>query len=440
MDLSNKKKAVTAILVNVSRLLLAVVLIISGFVKAVDPMGFSYKLHDYTAAFGLDSIGDGWLLFASILLSASEFIVGVFLLTGVYRRLITLVTFVFFLFFTPFTFVLAIWNPVQDCGCFGDAIKLSNWATFVKNLLLFVMATLAWVNRRMYVRRISNRNRWMVALFAICYIAALEMFAVLHLPIIDFRPFAIGSDLRVATEDSPSVTKTIYKFEKDGEVAEFDDDSYPDSTWNYLSSRLEVVEEGKVARIPDFAFTDIATGEDYGEAILADTNYVCILVINRIDVADESRVDKINDLYDYCRLNGFSFYAATSSDEAEIDLWRKRTGAEYPFVWADDIMLKTMVRSNPGVLLVKDAVVAAKWNAIDVPDMELLMQSPAFIPQKIHGIYRYVRGWRMCTLLFVVPLLFIMIIDVATSGKAKKKINDKRAKEPVTSPETDTTN
>lgn len=440
MGLSNKKKAFTATLVNVSRLLLAVVLIFSGFVKAVDPMGLAYKLQDYAAAFGLDTIGEDWMLFAALLLSASEFIMGVFLLTGVYRRVTTLFTFLFFLFFTPFTLLLAVWNPVQDCGCFGDAIKLSNWGTFAKNLLLFVMATLAWVKRRMYVRRISNGNRWMVALFSICYIALVEWFALAHLPIMDFRPFAIGTNLRVATEDIPSVTRTIYKFEKDGTVAEFNDDNYPDSTWNYLGSRIEVLEQGKTALVPDFSFVDIVTGEDYGDAILSDTGFVCILVVNRIERADESRGDKINDLYDYCRLKGYGFYAATSSAEDEIEQWRKRTGAEYPFLWADDVMLKTMVRSNPGALLIKDARVMGKWNAVDIPDIEVLMESPGFVPHNIQGIYRYARGWRLCTLLFIVPLLLIMVIDVATSRKAKSTVSAGNVKPDEAPLKTDTTN
>ena len=142
MALQSKKRAVTALLVNVSRLLLAAVLVVSGFVKAVDPVGLSYKLGEYAGAFGLLGIDEGWLLFGATMLSAAEFLLGVFLLMGVYNRVVTSTVFLFFLFFTPFTLILALWNPVRDCGCFGDALVLSNWATFGKNVVLLICALL----------------------------------------------------------------------------------------------------------------------------------------------------------------------------------------------------------------------------------------------------------------------------------------------------------
>lgn len=415
MALQNKKKAVTALAVNVSRLLLAAVLVISGFVKAVDPMGLSYKLAEYAGAFGIDSIGEGWLLFAAIMLSAAEFVLGLLLLMGVYNRIVTMFIFVFFLFFTPFTLILALWNPVRNCGCFGDAFVMSNWATFGKNLLLLMFATLCCFMNRLFIRKMSLVNRWMVPLFAVCYIALLEGVSLMYLPVIDFRPFAVGSDIRAAVEDVPSVQKNIYKFEKGGQVMEFDELTYPDTTWNYLGSRSEIVKPGVPAKVADFAFLD-ADGEDYAPQMLSDTGYVCLLISSNLEMADESRVDKINDLYDYCQENGFPFYAATSSDEDAVERWCKRTGAEYSLLWADEIVLKTIVRANPGVLLLKDGVVKGKWNVSDLPSVERISVSPTRMPDGVRSVYTYIRGWKLWAVLFLVPLFSIMFIDMLTAA------------------------
>lgn len=412
-----KTRALTALLVNLSRLLLAAVLLVSGFVKAVDPLGLSYKLQEYFAAFGFDVISDGWFQFAAVLLSAAEFVMGLLLLTGVYSRASTLLVFLFFLFFTPLTLVLAIWNPVRDCGCFGDAIKLSNWATFGKNVSLLIFATLVCFRHKLFVRRVSQKNRWMIALFAVCYIILVEVVSLSFLPIMDFRPFAIGSDLRVAVEDIPSEYKVIYRFEKDGAVREFDKENYPDSTWNYLGSRNELIKAGQPAIVPDFAFLDMETGEDYAAEILSDSGYVCLLVINRMETADESRVDKINDMYYFCMEQGVRFYAATSSDTDIVELWRKRTGAEYPVLWADEVMLKTIMRSNPGLLLVKNGTVVGKWNVTDLPTVEEIYGSPTMMPDKVHGVYDYTRDMKIWFLLFAVPLILIIIIDIFTGRK-----------------------
>lgn len=424
---TNKKRAITAILTNVSRLLLAAVLIVSGFVKAVDPLGLTYKLQEYLAAFGMDSLSEGWLLLASLLLSAAEFIVGVFLLMGVYNRAATWLAFLFFMLFTPFTLVLAVWNPVRDCGCFGDAFHMSNGATFAKNTVLLVFATMACFKRRLFVRRISIDNRWMVALFAISYIVLVEAVSLAHLPVLDFRPFAVNTDLREAVRDIPSEKQTIYKFEKDGVVAEFNDSNYPDSTWNYLGSRTVTTKEGQPAAISDFAFIDNATGDDRAPAILADSGYVFLLAITNLETADESRVDKMNDIYDMCIERGIPFFAATSSADDAVELWRKRTGAEYPILWADEVMLKTMIRSNPGLLLIKDGTIAGKWNIGDVPPVEEFEQSPTRMPDKMPSIYSYIRGIKPWGLLFVVSLSIIVIIDLITSARNRKQKSDKQA-------------
>ena len=419
MELPTKKRALTAALANLSRLLLGVVLAASGFVKAVDPKGLFYKLNEYATAFSLDAIPEMWLELASFALPVAEFLLGVLLLMGVYNRLVTKLVFIAFLLFTPFTLLIALWNPVQDCGCFGDAIHLSNWATFAKNMLLLACATMVCIKHRLFVRKISSSNRWMVTIFSVFFISAVAAVGMYNLPIIDFRPFAVGSDLRAATEDIPSEYEVIYRLEKDGHIEEFTDETYPDSTWKYLGSRTDVVKEGHPALIADFSFLD-SEENDYAMEMLADSGYLFILVMHNIERADESRVDKINELYDFCEDSGIPFYAATSSDESEMQLWRKRTGAEYPILWADDIMLKTMIRANPGVVMLKDGKVEGKWNVEYMPqiedyDRETTLQS---LSEKQSGVC----SWQSWLFVLSLSVLFFVVFDLLAGDKKKKPV------------------
>lgn len=423
MELPTKKRAFTAALANLSRLLLGAVLAVSGFVKAVDPKGLFYKLREYTTAFSLDAIPDVWVELASLMLPAAEFILGILLLTGVYNRLITRLVFIVFLLFTPFTLLIALWNPVQECGCFGDAIHLSNWATFFKNMLLLAFATMVCIKHRLFVRKVSHTNRWAVAVFSLFYIIAVEAVGTYNLPIIDFRPFAVGTDLRTATEDIPSEYKVIYRLEKDGQSQEFTDENYPDSTWKYLGSRTETIKEGRAAQIADFAFLD-SEGNDYAPQIIADSGYVFMVIIHSTENADESRVDKINELYDFCKNNSLRFYAATASDEENMLLWQKRTGAEYPLLWADDIMLKTMIRANPGALLIKDGKILKKWNIEYMPHIEHNKQ--AGILEQLSMQQSRVSSWQSWLFVLSLSIISIIVFDFLTSSK--KKMLDKKEK------------
>ncbi len=431
---SKIKNGTLLLLTNLCRLLLAAVFIVSGYVKAVDPKGLLYKLQEYAALFPLDGT---WLpdilMPMAILLSAVEFVLGVMLLMGTNKRFSTVAILLMMLLFTPWTLVLAIWEPVQDCGCFGDAFKLSNWATFFKNVLLLMLASFVWVKRSRIKRFISPRGSWLVTLFALLYIGTVEYYGINHLPVMDFRPFAIGSDLNEGVRDIPAEFKLLYRYEKDGNVLELESEGAPDSTWNYLGTRSDIISEGVPARIQDFWFEPMDGGADISEKLLSDSNYTCLLVIDKVESADESRVDKINDIYDYCVDNNMPFYALTSSLDDEVALWRKQTGAEYPFYAADNLLLKTMVRSNPGLLVLKSGRVVAKWCMNDVPELygdELLNDT---IPEeeRIASIVKVASDngnfYRLFQSLFMllVPLMAIFLLDLLLRQSRKSKKNAK---------------
>lgn len=427
MGLQVRSGKIYTLLANISRFVLAMVLMVSGFVKAVDPMGTMYKLQEYASAFSVDILADDWLLFFAILQAAMEFLAGLFMLAGVYRKPLAVFVLLMFLFFTPFTLFVAISGPVDDCGCFGDAVQLTNTETFFKNLFLLLLAVIVFLGRRRFVCYISSTNRWMVVIFSIFYIAMLEGFSLSHLPVVDFRPYAVGNDLRGMVKSSYDTYDLVMVYEKDGEKCDFREGELPDSSWTFVGSASRLVSKGEKSLAGDFSIVDWESDIDLAGDILADSGYVCILVIEDVQEASVSCVDKVNDLYDYCIENSIPFYAATSSDGEDIDLWRRRTGAEYPICWADASLLRTMVRANPGLLLLNNGVVAGKWDAADIPDVDLLSTSPTGMPDKVKTIATSVRGWRFWILLLVIPLAFIVLVDIFTvrPWKGRKSGNDK---------------
>lgn len=432
MGLQVKNGKIYTLLTNISRFVLAMVLMVSGFVKAVDPMGAMYKLQEYASAFSADILSDDWMLFFAILQAALEFLAGIFLLLGVYRKPLSVFVLLMFLFFTPFTLYIAIAGPVDDCGCFGDAVTLTNTETFLKNLFLLMLAVAVFLGRRRFVYNISSKSRWMAVIFSIFYIAVLEGVSLSHLPVVDFRPYAVGNDLRGMVQASYDTYEVVSVYEKDGERREFSEDNIPDSSWLFVESRSELVTKGEKPLISDFSIVDWDEDYDIAEDVLADTGYVCILAIEEVEKASVSRVDKINDLYDYCLENSVPFYAATSSEEEAIALWRRRTGAEYPIYWADASMLRTMVRANPGLLLLKNGVVVGKWDSADIPDIELLPASPTRMPDKVSTLFTRVRGLRFWLLFLAVPLLLIAAGDALAfrrKGESEKPMPDAASQE-----------
>ena len=417
MGLRSKKSIFCTMLTNISRVLLALVLVLSGFVKAVDPKGTMYKLQEYADAFSIDAFSNEWLLFFAIILAAAEFLIGVFLLMGAYRRFMATIAFLVFIIFTPFTLYVAISDIVPDCGCFGDAIGMSNIASFLKNLFLLSLSVIVFLGRRRFVVNITAKNRWMVSLFAVFYIAFVEAISLSYVPVLDFRNYAVGNNLRELVQGENDTYKLVMAFEKDGETRLFEQDSLPDESWMFVENRSLLVAEGRKPVIGDFAILDWESDYDVAEDILADTGFVCIVVAEFLEEASVGRVDKINDLYDYCLDQNVTFLAVTASGEEDIELWRKRTGAEYPVYWADNMLLRSMTRANPGVVLLNDGVIVGKWNVAAMPEAEQMMSPQSYRKAKdeVFGM----DGKLFWALLLVLPLFVIVLIDLATGRKKK---------------------
>ena len=377
MERSELKQDIIRVWVNVCRFALAIVFIFSGFVKSVDPLGTCYKIEDYLAAFGWAGIVPAFIpLPASVLLSVVEFTLGIYFLFGIRRRISTLLVLLIMLFMTPLTLYLAIEDPVSDCGCFGDALILSNWATFWKNIALLIAAlsVFKWGNR--IIRLISEKSQWLVSVYTLAFITGIAIYSLYYLPVLDFRPYKTGANIREGMEipegAKPNVYESVFILEKDGVRKEFTLEDYPDSTWTFIDSRSVLKEKGYEPPIHDFSIVRAEDEEDITEEVLDDGNYTFLLIAHQIGKASDGNIDLINEIYDYSIDNGYGFYCLTSSPEKDIHDWIGRTGAEYPFCYTDDTTLKTIIRSNPGLVLLKNGIVYRKWSHNGLPDEYML--------------------------------------------------------------------
>ena len=403
-------------LTNICRFVVALTFLASGFVKAVDPIGTQIKIEDYMAAWGMSQIVPEVLaLVASVALSATEFTLGMLLLFAIRRRLVTRLTLAFMSVMTPLTLWLAITNPVSDCGCFGDAIVLTNWETFYKNLLLTVAALRIAMRSTSMLRLVSIGTQWIVINYTILFVLALSSYSLYILPPFDFRPYYVGADIRKGMEipedaEQPQF-ETTFILEKDGERREFTLDNYPDSTWTFIDSRTVQTSEGYIPPIHDFTMTRIADDEDITEEVINSPGYTMLLVAPYLEKSDDMQFSDINRLYDYARENQVPFYCLTASSTANIEKWKDMTGAEYPFCSTDATTLRTIIRSSPGLVVIKDGKIIGKWSHNALPDET---QATTPIKQSVVGTMpddltskraAEIVSW------FVIPLLLLTLAD-----------------------------
>ena len=402
--------------VNICRFILAVTFIFSGYVKAIDPLGTLYKLKDYAAAMALNDILPDWaLVIVAIALGALEFSLGVFMLFAVRRHMVSKLTLALMSVMTALTVWIYIADPVKDCGCFGDALKLTNGETLLKNIVLIACATLvAWRPVDM-ARFISRTNQWIVRYYTITYIVVTSVYCLYTLPIFDFRPYRVGTNIKQGMEipegaEQPEFESTFI-LRKNGVTREFTLDNYPDSTWEYVDTKTVQTKKGYEPPIHDFAITTNDTGEDITEQVLTKKGYTFLLVSPRLAVADDSNFGDIDQIYEYAEENGVDFFCLTASTNEDIERWRELTGAEYTFCNADETTLKTMIRSNPGLILLKDGTIIGKWSHNALPqtdDMTApLEQLPIGKAQNDSTPERLL----IVLLTFFVPLMALTIAD-----------------------------
>ncbi len=438
-----KRKEYTNKIILLSRLFIAVVFLYSGFVKAVDPLGYTYKIVDYFVAFGFPPM-DSFSFVLAILFSSAEFLLGFGMLIGIYLRVNTYLVALFMLVFTPLTLYLAISNPVTDCGCFGDALVITNWQTFWKNLIIDIPVLILLIRKSEVKNSFRGISSAIISIITLSGIIYVSIFSYQHLPILDFRPFKIGANIRESMQMPDNAkqdiyeTTFIYKNLENGEVVEFAEDNLEEAInnekkWEFVDSESILLEEGYHPPIHDFSIVSNRAG-DITEQVLNDTNYTLILIaydlkksnieaINRFenlslelsqttiktlaltaaldDEISEIKERVLGDVYvegkpkkeSQSQTIYFYEYEGNILEFTEEDLpselddsyilvgteeVEKQQGVEaklaFDFYICDPTTLKTIVRANPGLVLIQKGTVVQKWHYNDFPTKQELIE------------------------------------------------------------------
>ena len=423
--MKTKRRNIYGVITCICSLLLAAIFVFSGFAKAVDPIGGGIKIGEYLAVAGINLLGHNSALVAlSVAESTVEFLLGVHLLLGIRRKITSVATLLLMVFMTAVTAYMAHTNAVSDCGCFGEAVHLSNEATFVKNIILLAASVVVVVCPTRYKIFIRKDYRWLAQLYSLLFILTVSLYSIHYLPIVDYRPYRVGQNIPEAMnvpDDAPApVFETTYLLEKDGKRKTFKLDNYPDSTWKFVDSKTRMIKAGYTPEITDFAIFTESGKDDVTDKVIHDNNYAFWLVFPRMENADNGVIDAIVDLYDYCHRYGYNLYGFTASDTLDISKWLHATGMSIPFYKADDVLLKTMVRSNPGLILVKSGVILNKWGKNSLPDEEQLTSNLEKL-SLTYGKKSYgVKDTLKYLAVFFIPLIILIFADkLRTKGKGK---------------------
>lgn len=375
-----KKNKLAHIIGSTSRTLLAITFLFSGFVKCVDPLGTVYKIEDYLKAFG------GWCTdllpyagIAAVCLIAFEFLLGVCLFANVRTKWTSWFTLLFMLVMTPLTLWIALTNPVSDCGCFGDALVLTNWQTFWKNIVLLVLVIVLLCCQKAIPQLWSWWAELIIALLGLGIAGGIMYYSYTHLPPMDFRPYKVGNHIptlmEIPEEFVPDTTLITLTYEKDGVQQKFDLTNYPKSGWKFVDQvsipAKKIYKNGELvgtmpvdgkAPIHDFVIDNLYDG-DITEDILTSEEPVTLVVMYDLNKTDRKQLGKLMSII-HERPN--VYFLTGSGEDAIIEMaeelgWDEET-TYATFCYTDPVTLKTIVRANPGMIVVQNGYVIEKHN------------------------------------------------------------------------------
>ncbi len=383
------------LITHIARLAVGGLFIFSGFIKANDTVGFSYKLKEYFEVFKADS---GLNIFEhisylalplAVIMCVAEMILGFMLLVGYKRDLTLALLFILILFFTFLTFYSACYNKVTTCGCFGDFLVLKPWESFWKDIYLLILITLLYASKENINPLFGELLNGAFVILALLACITFPIYTIRNLPVFDFRPYAVGmnikENMKPGAKFQPAKYETIlvYKNLKTNTKQEFSNDEYIKSkiwedtlTWRWEETINKLTQDAvNPPKIADFSIKTLEQ-HDITDSILTDKNYRFLIICWDINqTSDDIKVQsKLNDLYALCKLNKINITACTASDEASIKDYIQKNSTKYPFVNVDGTVLKTMIRSNPGLILIKQGTIIMNWHYNNLPAFSEIKQ------------------------------------------------------------------
>ncbi len=372
-------------MLHFSRWFVGLLFIFSGLIKANDPLGFGYKLQEYFEVFHINFLND-WATGIAILLCVLEIVLGALLLLGFWRSQVTKGLLGLIIFFTFLTFVSAAFKVVTSCGCFGDAIPLTPWQSFSKDLLLLILIVYLFIHREK-IQPLTDHRNWQVGMAAGIFFASLffGIYTYNYLPIVDFLPYKVGSSIPESMkipEGAPVDEFLIMyqlKHRKTGETKQMSDKDYmklevwKDENWEIIGEpEKKLIKKGYEAKIKDLIISD-GSGTDYTNEIVENPFYNLVVVAYNLNDVNEEAVARTNAL----ALNAVEQFnirsvLLTSNSAQDAAVFSKKMKLFMEVFYADAVPLKSMVRANPGVLLLKNGVIINKWHYHNLPSFNEL--------------------------------------------------------------------
>jgi uncharacterized membrane protein YphA (DoxX/SURF4 family) len=355
--------------ITISRVILGGLFIFSGFVKGIDPVGFQYRIEDYFIAFGTDWARQ-YALILSIALCATEFILGVLLLFNVCNRITSWLVVVMMVFFTGLTLNDAIANPVPDCGCFGDVIKMTNWQTFYKNIVIDSLLLVVFLSRTRIRGWFKPVTEWVISLLALSAFLWFEVYNFRHLPVIDVSDWKVGKNM-INPDPEPVKLYLVYRNKATGEEKEYLSPNYPFrdslwmSQWNFVHQRID----DPNPRLHNLIIQD-ENGGDVTSVFIENPGFQFILISYDLESSEPKGIEKAVSLIEESLRNNIGFLILTASLPEYTKNFVSKHNLQADYYYSDDTELKAMIRSNPGLILMKKGIILGKWHYNDFPTFQ----------------------------------------------------------------------
>ncbi|MCL6294505.1 BT_3928 family protein [Jejuia spongiicola] len=362
------------ILVSISRVFVGVLFIFSGFIKLNDPLGFSYKLQEYFSADVLNiPFLEPYALLISVFVVVFEVVLGVFLLIGYKPKFTVWSLLLMIIFFTFLTFYAAYFEKVKDCGCFGDFLKLKPWESFWKDVVLLVLIVILFIGVKHINTIFSKLPTTVLALLSFIISLWFGYHVLMHLPAIDFRAYKIGNNIyegMIIPEDAPkAVQEFTWTFNVNGEEKEIiTNGSYPSVEGEYISVDTKVIKEGYSPPVVDFSIE--SNDEDLTQQFLNEDNLI-VIVSYSLEKIEREGIETLKTTTDRAIKNGYKVIGLTASGEEAKQRISEAYNLNFDWYLCDEKALKTVVRSNPGILELDSGTVKQKLHWNDIDDLEL---------------------------------------------------------------------
>ncbi len=389
------------------RIIVGVTFVFSGFVKIVDPWGFVFKINEYLNVWGVDWLWREVVICVAVALSALEFLLGVLLVTGCMRRSVCQGLALLMAFMLPLSAYVAIASPVDDCGCFGDVYVISNTATFWKNVVLSAAIVFLMPNNPKVKGLFPPLVQWMVIMASIVYCLVLAVTGMSVQPLLDFRPYKVGTRL-IENGD----VDLMLTYEKNGVMKDFPADELPDSTWTYIGRKsFKPVSENS------FAFFE--GDEDVTSDVVADDGIQVILVVSNPEYHRKARAGMANSINDYVTLQGGSMFGVVALSPDSLELWKKNTHPNFEVYTSDDTVLKELVRGDAALVYLEDGVIKWKRNIYSLPGDFPDFEDKHNVLEDVEVVDSGDQLWNV-TILYLSVLAFVFILGLIRVRKSNK--------------------